>query len=330
MSQPKQGKAQLTYYDPDQEPAAAVDVDEADTPQAHADALSINEPLTSSPNRRVRRWLLISLLLLLAAVSIETTLLLLESFQQHWLLGALWASGLGIALLSLGYFIGREWLLLRRLKRRWQRQQHTAPPQLLADLKHPDLHALWQQIEQPYWNDDERQERFEKDILSRVDQQAQRIISKRAAESAALVAVSPSSIADMLLLLWRNQRMIADVARCYGVELGYWSRVRLWRQILANLAYAGISELVVDVGTQWLSAELMSKLSARAGQGLGAGLLTARLGFQVMSLTRPLPFHHVKRPGYGRLQKELLTQLSQLLPGIYRASTRTPNEPHKP
>ena len=38
MSQPKQGKAQLTYYDPDQELAAAVDVDEADTPQAHADA----------------------------------------------------------------------------------------------------------------------------------------------------------------------------------------------------------------------------------------------------------------------------------------------------
>ncbi|WP_290654611.1 TIGR01620 family protein [Idiomarina sp.] len=317
--QPKQGTAELEYLDPD---------DDAIKPVA-LEPTEVSEPLPSRPQKRrhLSRWLLLGMLLLLAAVTIESALLIVESFNQHWLLGVLWSGGLSILLLLLIIFVGREFLLLRKLKRRWRRDTQTAQPQqLLNELKHPDLAQAWQQLEQPYWNEQERAERFEKDILSRVDQQAQRIISKRAAETAALVAVSPSSVADMLLLLWRNQRMIADVAACYGVELGYWSRLRLWRQTLANLAYAGLSELAVDLGAQWLSAELMTKLSARAGQGLGAGLLTARLGYQAVNLTRPLPFHYTKRPGYARLQKDILTQLSQLLPGIYRRSKGTEKE----
>lgn len=319
--QPKQGSAELQYFDPDEDSVQPL-AEEMNDSEETVLALTLNK----APRRRLGRWLLLSLTLLLAAISIESALLIQASFAQHWLLGSLWAGGLGLALVLLLWFVGKEFWLLRQLKKRWRKQQQLQrPDELLADLGHPDLLHSWRQIEQPYWHEEERQERFEKDILSKVDQQAQRIISKRAAESAALVALSPSSIADMLLLLWRNQRMISDIASCYGVQLGYWSRLRLWRQILTNLAYAGLSELAVDLGAQWLSAELMTKLSARAGQGLGAGLLTARLGFQVVHLTRPLPFKHVKRPGYGRLQKDILSQLSQLLPGIYKGRKAAEN-----
>lgn len=317
MTQPKQGAAELEYLDPDAARAEPVSpVAETEAELAPVQARAPRKP-------RWGRWFALGLLLLLVAISVETLLLIQASFEQHWLLGSLWSVGLVLAVAALLGFIGREFWLLRKMKRRWRAQQHPqTPQQLLRALDHPDLTHAWEQTEQAYWNDDERLERFENDILQRVDQQAQRIISKRAAESAALVAVSPSSVADMLLLLWRNQRMVADIAHCYGVELGYWSRLKLWRQILTNLAYAGLSEVAVDLGAQWLSAELMSKLSARAGQGLGAGLLTARLGFQVVNLTRPIPFTYVKRPGYARLQKDILTQLSQLLPGIYRRSAK--------
>lgn len=315
MSGNNSNKSRLTYFDPDSEVVEPV------LPEEPTDELSqavAEAPPPRSKRLRFKRWLLLAFVILLGAISIESWLLIEQSFQQHWLLGSLWAAGLGLLAVSLLLFVVREVWLLRRLKQRWQQQQEPSPDRLLAGLKHPDLKVAWQQIDQYYWSDEERIERFELDIVGRVDQQAQRLISKRSAEAAALVAVSPSSVADMVLLLWRSQRMMTDIARCYGIELGYWSRVRLWRQVLANLAYAGLSELAVDVGTQWLSAELMTKLSARAGQGLGAGLLTARLGYQVMNLSRPIPFKYGKKPGYGRLQKDLLRQLSQVVPNIYK------------
>ncbi|MGM0525558.1 MAG: TIGR01620 family protein [Pseudomonadota bacterium] len=320
MSAKDSGKGKLTYLDPDSEVIEPVQLEEQtdELPQAVAEV-----PPQRPKRLRFKRWLVVALVLLLGAISIESWLLIEQSFQQHWLLGSLWASGLGLLAIALLVFVIREAWLLRRLKQRWQQQHEPSPDRLLTSLKHPDLKVVWQQIDQYYWSDEERIERFELDIVSRVDQQAQRLISKRSAEAAALVAVSPSSVADMVLLLWRSHRMMTDIARCYGIELGYWSRVRLWRQVLANLAYAGISELAVDVGTQWLSAELMTKLSARAGQGLGAGLLTARLGYQVMNLSRPIPFKYCKKPGYGRLQKDLLRQLSQVVPNIYKRRSST-------
>ncbi|RUO77407.1 TIGR01620 family protein [Idiomarina seosinensis] len=320
MSSYNNDKSKLTYFDPDSEAIEPVQLEEPADEVQHTLA---ELPTKQSKKRPFKRWLAVALVLLLVAVGVESFLLIAQSFQQHWVLGSLWTAALGLLVALLLVFVVREAWLLRRLKQRWQQQQKPSPDRLLAGLKHPDLKVAWQQIDQYYWSDEERIERFELDIVSRVDQQAQRLISKRSAEAAALVAVSPSSVADMVLLLWRSQRMMTDIARCYGIELGYWSRVRLWRQVLTNLAYAGISELAVDFGAQWLSAELMTKLSARAGQGLGAGLLTARLGYQVMNLSRPIPFKYCKRPGYGRLQKDLLRQLSQVVPSIYKRRSST-------
>ncbi|WP_286842227.1 DUF697 domain-containing protein, partial [Idiomarina sp. UBA4206] len=78
-------------------------------------------------------------------------------------------------------------------------------------------------------------------------------------------------------------------------------------------------EVAVDLGAQWVSAELLTRLSTRAGQGLGAGLLTARLGYQVIELCRPMPFVNVKKPGYLKLQKDLLSQLKSVLPFVYKS-----------
>ena len=40
----------------------------------------------------------------------------------------------------------------------------------------------------------------------------------------------------------------------------------------------------------WMSQDLAARLSARAAQGIGAGLLTARLGIKAMEVCRPLPW----------------------------------------
>lgn len=93
----------------------------------------------------------------------------------------------------------------------------------------------------------------------------------------------------MLLVAWRNFRLIEQISAVYGVELGYWSRIRLVKLVLANMALAGASEVVADTGMNMLSMDIAGRVSTRVAQGVGVGLLTARLGLKAMALMRPLP-----------------------------------------
>jgi len=301
------------------EPAVEVS-DNTETSEVSGHESDSSQRAASLKSGRWGKWLVIGLVFALLAAVIESVLIVIERFQQNIFLGSLWALGFGIIALAILSFMVREIWLLQKLKKRWKKQcENPKPEQQLQLLQHPDLEHRWQQIKQPYWSAEEERERFEVDVLSRVDQQATRIISRWSAEAAAMVAVSPFALLDMLIVMWRNQRMISRIAELYGVKLGYWARVRLWRQVFANIVYAGLSEVAVDLGAQWVSAELLTRLSTRAGQGLGAGLLTARLGYQVTELCRPMPFEKVKKPGYLKLQKDLLSQLKSVLPFVYKS-----------
>lgn len=160
-------------------------------------------------------------------------------------------------------------------------------------------------------NDAEKVLLFEDLVLTERDELAKKVVRRYAAESAVLLAASPLAVLDMAIILWRNQRMLRDVARCYGIELGYWSRIKLIRSIIINIIYAGTSELVTDLGTQLLSVEMTGKLSARLAQGLGGGMLTARLGYQAMALCRPIVFREDQRPKLSKVHQELLIELKQ-------------------
>ena len=59
-------------------------------------------------------------------------------------------------------------------------------------------------------------------------------------------------------------------------------------------------------GQQVLGHGLAAKLSARLGEGVLNGLLTARLGLAAIEVTRPLPFSALPRPALGDLAKDLL------------------------
>ncbi|MCU7997323.1 MULTISPECIES: YcjF family protein [unclassified Shewanella] len=160
-------------------------------------------------------------------------------------------------------------------------------------------------------NDAEKVLLFEDLVLTERDELAKKVVRRYAAESAVLLAASPLAVLDMAIILWRNQRMLRDVARCYGIDLGYWSRIKLIRSIIINIIYAGTSELVTDLGTQLLSVEMTGKLSARLAQGLGGGMLTARLGYQAMALCRPIVFREDQRPKLSKVHQELLIELKQ-------------------
>ncbi|NRD73468.1 TIGR01620 family protein [Shewanella sp. VB17] len=158
-------------------------------------------------------------------------------------------------------------------------------------------------------NDAEKLILFDELVLSASDAKAKKLVWRFAQESALLLAASPLAALDMAIILWRNQGMIYGIAQCYGIELGYLSRLKLIRGIITNIIYAGASEIAADLGTQLLTVEVTGKLSARLGQGLGGGLLTARLGYQAMALCRPISCKEASRPKLSGIHKELLVAL---------------------
>ncbi|MFQ8772183.1 MAG: TIGR01620 family protein [Escherichia coli] len=138
-------------------------------------------------------------------------------------------------------------------------------------------------------------------------------ISRSAAESTLMIAVSPLALVDMAFIAWRNLRLINRIATLYGIELGYYSRLRLFKLVLLNIAFAGASELVREVGMDWMSQDLAARLSTRAAQGIGAGLLTARLGIKAMELCRPLPWIDDDKPRLGDFRRQLIGQVKETL-----------------
>jgi len=170
----------------------------------------------------------------------------------------------------------------------------------------------WSEIVQPEYSDVEVVNLYANEVLSTVDQKALDEVAKFSTESVVLIAISPVAIIDMMLMFWRNLRMIDKVAGLYGLKLGYWSRIRLIKHVFINMAYAGASEIIADFGADLLGADLLGKLSGRMAQGLGAGMLTARLGIKTISLCRPIPFQN-QPPKLNDIRKKILIQVKGLL-----------------
>ncbi|WP_437889495.1 TIGR01620 family protein [Phytobacter sp. V91] len=180
------------------------------------------------------------------------------------------------------------------------------------DHAHPALQRWYGAIHETQ-NDREVVRLYAQIVQPVLDSQARREISRSAAESTLMIAVSPLAVVDMAFIAWRNLRLINRIAALYGIELGYYSRLRLFRLVLLNIAFAGASEMVREVGMDWMSQDLAARLSARAAQGIGAGLLTARLGIKAMELCRPLPWLEDDKPRLGDFRRQLIVQVKETL-----------------
>ncbi|GHC31204.1 YcjF family protein [Aidingimonas halophila] len=259
-------------------------------------------------------------------------------------LGGDWSSGawsaLGLFALGLGgVAVVRELWRLARLRRHVQLRQRLADldahsPQRAASLADTlrrqlgldDDHPHWQafqQAHQPHHDGGEIRHLLSHHLLAPRDREARRLISRMSGDTAIMVAVSPLTLVDMTLVAWRNLALIDRIARLYGLELGYASRLRLFRAVLYNMAFAGASEMASEAGMEVLSMNLAGKLSARAGQGLGVGLLSARLGLRCVQLARPLPFEDGQSPRISDLRRELWQRLRRLESGENNNESRS-------
>lgn len=180
---------------------------------------------------------------------------------------------------------------------------------LLAQMKTtPQLEqrqTAWQAQINEYHNAEQVMTLFSETVLSPLDNQAQKLIAKHARDNAVIVALSPVAIADVLMVAWRNFALINKITRIYGMELGYFSRLHLFKMVIKNMVFTGTTELVAGM----LSHNVLRRLFGQAIQGLGVGILTARLGIKAMEFCRPITFKNEEKPNLKVMSKEIYLSL---------------------
>ncbi|MDO9418910.1 YcjF family protein [Pararhizobium sp.] len=139
----------------------------------------------------------------------------------------------------------------------------------------------------------------ERELLGPLDRQARTIILASSKRVSVVTAVSPRALVDIGYVVYEAARMIRAMAELYGGRPGTFGMLRLMRDVIAHLAVTGSIAVGDSLIQQLLGQGLASKLSARLGEGVINGLMTARIGIAAMDLCRPMPFRALKRPGIG-------------------------------
>jgi putative membrane protein len=146
----------------------------------------------------------------------------------------------------------------------------------------------------------------ERELLVPLDAKARALILESAKRVSVVTAVSPKAIVDISYVLFETVRLIRRMSELYGARPGTIGLIRLTRDVVAHLAVTGSIAIGDNIVGQVVGHGLAARLSARLGEGVVNGLLTARVGLAAMDLCRPLPFLRVRRPRIGDFVGDLM------------------------
>jgi putative membrane protein len=146
----------------------------------------------------------------------------------------------------------------------------------------------------------------ERELMAPLDAEARRLIVSAGKRVSVVTAISPRAAVDMLFVLINALGLIRRLAGLYGARPGALGVLRLFRQVISHLAVTGGVAVSDSLFQQVIGHGLAARLSARLGEGMVNGLLTARLGLLAIDLVRPLPFQELPRPALNDLASTLL------------------------
>jgi putative membrane protein len=146
----------------------------------------------------------------------------------------------------------------------------------------------------------------ERELMAPLDREARRLIAAAARRVSVVTAISPRAAVDMFFVLVTALGLMRRLALLYGGRPGGLGLMKLMRYAISHIALTGGMAASDSLIQQMLGHGLAAKLSAKLGEGVLNGLLTARLGLAAMDATRPLPFTALKRPALNDLAGALL------------------------
>lgn len=147
----------------------------------------------------------------------------------------------------------------------------------------------------------------ERTLMPTLDAQAAAHVKSASRQVATATAIVPLPLADVLVALTANLRMVRQIAETYGGRAGGLGSWRLMRAVAVHLVATGAIGIADDMVGSVLGGGLAAKLSRRFGEGIVNGALTARVGIAAMEICRPMPFDAVPRPNASALVRDALT-----------------------
>ena len=137
----------------------------------------------------------------------------------------------------------------------------------------------------------------ERALLKPLDDKAQGEIAKAAKAVSLVTAISPRAILDVIFVIAQIIRLVRRIAEIYGGRPGFLGLIKLARSIGAHIAITGGMAVGDSLIQQLVGHGIASRISAKMGEGVLNGLLTARVGLSALAVCRPAPFAVAKPPG---------------------------------
>ena len=137
----------------------------------------------------------------------------------------------------------------------------------------------------------------ERSLMHALDETVRREIALAARRVSLVTAISPRALLDVVFVAAQAIRLLRRIAEIYGGRPGFFGFLRLARSVVAHLTITGGMAVGDSLVQQVLGHGIAARLSARLGEGVLNGLLTARVGLSAMAVCRPMPFATAPAPG---------------------------------
>jgi putative membrane protein len=281
------------------------------------------------PGRRSRRLGLAGIGL--SALGIIVTLalglwleqLVRDLFERHPVLGQAGLVAIGFLALALVIFIAREiWAIGSQRSIAGLRSQAEAA---LADGNARDIAKATERLEAHFASNPktatgrariadlkgdvidaaDRYAIAERELLAGLDAEARTIVMNAAKRVSVVTAVSPRAFVDLGYVLFENVRLIRTIAEHYGGRSGTFGTIALVRRVVSHLAVTGTIAIGDSLIQQLVGHGVAARLSARLGEGVVNGLMTARVGISAIGACRPAPFEALPAPRVGEMARTL-------------------------
>ncbi|WP_430910249.1 YcjF family protein [Methylobacterium sp. sgz302541] len=258
------------------------------------------------------------------AIGLSLERMIADLFQA-----APWLGGVALALLALAAvaflaIVGRELVGLRRERKietlreaaiaAIASRDHTAAQGVVRDLSafyadRAPLAAGRQRLDalgDAILDVDDRIGLAEHELLASLDTQATNAVATAAKQVSAVTALSPRAIVDVAFVVYSAVRLLRRIAAIYGGRPGFLGFLRLARAAFAHLTITGGMAVGESVIQQVLGLGIAARVSAKLGEGVLNGLMTARFGLAAIAVCRPLPYVREEQPRLSDVAGELL------------------------
>jgi putative membrane protein len=156
----------------------------------------------------------------------------------------------------------------------------------------------------------------EREVLSPLDARARAMVVASARRVSVVTALSPRALIDLVYVAAEAASLTRRLSMLYGGRPGTLGFFRLARHVLGHLAVTGGLAATDGLVHEIVGRSVASRLSARLGEGIVNGLMTARVGLAAIDVCRPLPFLGTRR-----------TTISEIVGDVAKLTTPPDGEP---